>query len=102
MANFSYTVTNIMGIPIRINISILLMIFLLIKNFGASMGISLGIGLMISIALHELAHSYVAIKKGCRVISIDLILIGGAARMAEMPEKPIECRYWSCSILRHT
>ena len=45
---------------------------------------------MISIALHELAHSYVAIKKGCRVISIDLMLIGGAARMAEMPEKPID------------
>ena len=41
MANFSYTVTNIMGIPIRLNISILLMIFLLMKRFGASMGIAL-------------------------------------------------------------
>jgi len=90
MANFSYTVTNVMGIPIRLNISILLMIFLLVRDFGTSMGIALGIGLIISICLHELAHSYVAIKKGCRVISIDLMLIGGAARMASMPEKPMD------------
>ncbi len=90
MANFSYTATTVMGIPIRLNISILLMIFILMRNFGISMGIALGIGLITSICLHELAHSYVAIKKGCRVVSIDLMLIGGAARMASMPEKPMD------------
>jgi Zn-dependent protease len=90
MANFSYTVTTVMGIPIRLNISILLMIFILMSNFGISMGLALGIGLITSICLHELAHSYVAIKKGCRVVSIDLMLIGGAARMASMPEKPMD------------
>jgi len=98
MANFSYTVTNVMGIPIRLNISVIIMIFMLTSRFsqymgpskGLSMGIAVGIGLMASIAIHELAHSYVAIKKGCRVISIDLMLIGGVARMESMPEKPMD------------
>ncbi|MCK5849350.1 MAG: site-2 protease family protein [Kiritimatiellae bacterium] len=48
------------------------------------------IGAFTSIALHELGHSYVAIKKNCRVRQITLMFIGGAAEMEEIPRKPAD------------
>ena len=41
-----------------------------------------------SIALHELGHSFVAIRKGCRVREITLMFIGGAAKMEQIPTRP--------------
>ena len=48
------------------------------------------LGAFTSIALHELGHSYVAIKKNCRVRQITLMFIGGAAQMEEIPKKPAD------------
>ena len=41
-----------------------------------------------SVALHELGHSYVALRKGCRVRQITLMCIGGAAQMEQIPRRP--------------
>jgi len=41
-----------------------------------------------SIALHELGHSFVALRKGCRVREITLMFMGGAAQMEEIPRRP--------------
>lgn len=42
------------------------------------------------IALHELGHSFVAIRKGCRVHEITLMFMGGAAKMDKMPSRPLD------------
>jgi Zn-dependent protease len=50
----------------------------------------LGAILFLSIALHELGHSFVAIRKGCRVREITLTFIGGAAQMEDIPRRPMD------------
>lgn len=42
----------------------------------------------VSVGLHELGHSFVAIRKGCRVRQITLMFIGGAAQMERLPSRP--------------
>lgn len=55
---------------------------------GMLKSLLLGVLLFTSIALHELGHSFVAIRKGCRVYEITLMFMGGAAKMSKMPENP--------------
>jgi Zn-dependent protease len=54
------------------------------------MGLLLEAGFAASIVLHELGHSLVAIRKGCRVRSINLLFIGGAAQMDNIPTRPMD------------
>lgn len=49
-----------------------------------------GVLLFASVALHELGHSLVAIRKNCRVYEITLMFMGGAAKMDKMPSKPFD------------
>lgn len=51
-------------------------------------GALVAIGLFASIALHELAHSLVAIRAGGRVRDITLMLLGGVSRIERLPRKP--------------
>jgi Zn-dependent protease/predicted transcriptional regulator len=44
--------------------------------------------LFVSILLHELAHSYLAMRYGINIESITLFLFGGVSAMEEMPRKP--------------
>ncbi len=90
MFGSSYKVATILGIPIKVHISLLLMVLIMVSKFGIVTGILLEFGLIISIVLHELGHSVVAIHKGCRVREITLMLIGGAAKMEHIPEKPLD------------
>jgi Zn-dependent protease/CBS domain-containing protein len=53
-------------------------------------GLLLALGLFASIAIHELAHSLVAIRLGGRVRSILLMLLGGASRLAHLPRRPYD------------
>ena len=90
MFGSSYKVATILGIPIKVHISLLLMVLIMMHEFGPISGIFIELGLVISIVLHELGHSIVAIHKGCRVREITLMLIGGAAKMERIPEKPLD------------
>lgn len=90
MAGLSYQIGRVWGIPIRIHISLLLVLFYAISRFGLLMGILIEIGFAASIVLHELGHSIVAIKKGCKVRSINLLFIGGAAQMEDIPVRPMD------------
>lgn len=49
------------------------------------MGTIAAVLLFISILIHELAHSYVAIKHGIKVTSIRLLVFGGLAQVATEP-----------------
>lgn len=86
----SYRIATAFGIPIRVHISLLIMVLFLIMDFGLIMGLLIEIGLAASIVLHELGHSLVAIRKGCRVRQITLMVIGGAAQMERIPTRPLD------------
>lgn len=88
MFRSSYKVATIWGIPIKLHISLPLVLPFLAMHFGLLNAVLLEIGLATSIVLHELGHSLVAINKGCRVREITLLFIGGAAQMEQIPRRP--------------
>lgn len=76
-----------MGIPIRVHLT--LVILLLIVAFMAGpIGFLQAVGIFFSVALHELGHSWVALRKGCQVREIMLLPIGGVAKMSHLPSRP--------------
>ena len=88
MFKSSYRICTISGIPINVDVSLLVMLFLVVRHFNNPvMGIAAGVGLALSIALHELGHSLVAQAFGCRVRDITLMMLGGCATIINMPRK---------------
>lgn len=92
MATASIKVTTVYGIPIRLHISLLIVVVMLVKNFGMGWveAIVFEIGFATTIILHELGHSIVAIRKGCRVRQITLLFLGGVAQMEQIPSRPLD------------
>jgi Zn-dependent protease len=97
MFNASYRIARVWGIPIKIHISLIALLAILAFAAQQSGGAMAIVGVLLlevlvftSIALHELGHSFVAIRKGCRVREITLLFIGGAAQMEEIPRKPLD------------
>jgi Zn-dependent protease len=86
----SFKVAQVWGIPIRLHISLALVVILFMHRFGFVMGLLIETALVVSIVLHELGHSIVAIRKGCRVREITLLCIGGAAQMERIPTRPLD------------
>ena len=91
----SYKIARVFGIPIRVHLTLLLVLPIMALDFGRALGpgqffwgVVAALGLFASIALHELGHSIVAIRKGCRVRDILLLPIGGVAQLESMPRKP--------------
>jgi len=87
---FRLKIARIWGIPIRLDISLVILLLMFIQDYGRFYGPIVAFGLLSSIIVHELAHSIVAIHKGCRVREITLMFMGGAARMEQIPRKPID------------
>lgn len=84
-----------MGIPIRVHITLWIFLPLIASNMAAGTGfmsllwgLVAAAGLFASVALHELGHSYVAIRKGCAVREILLVPFGGIAKMQSLPSRP--------------
>lgn len=105
----SVTIFKISDIPIKLHISFLLVLPFLAWAFGNNiqviaqmvdippeainfspyfLGFFLAILLFISVALHELAHSFVARSQGININSITLMLLGGVAQMEDITEDP--------------
>ena len=89
MIKRSYLFTKVMGIPVRIHITLVILLIVVAIKFGIG-GILYAIGIFASVALHELGHSWVAIRKGCRVREIMLLPIGGVAKMDRIPTRPMD------------
>jgi Zn-dependent protease/CBS domain-containing protein len=51
-------------------------------------GCLLAIALFASVALHELGHTWVALRAGGKVHSITLMLVGGVSQMSRAPARP--------------
>jgi len=95
----SFQVVRVFGIPIRLDLSLLILMGILwFDVFGSGMGIvgaflwggAYALILLLSIVLHELGHSLVSMRFGCRVRAITLMLIGGRAELSHLPTKPMQ------------
>jgi Zn-dependent protease len=73
-----------------VHISLIILLIFMVQDYGFIYGMLVALGLLVSIVLHELGHSIVAIKKGCRVREITLMFMGGAAQMERIPTKPLD------------
>ena len=89
MIKRSYKLTTVMGIPIRAHLTLVILLIIIAFKFGFP-GILLAAGIFVSVALHELGHSWVAIRKGCQVREIMLLPIGGVAKMSHIPSRPMD------------
>ncbi|MBC8206717.1 MAG: site-2 protease family protein [Kiritimatiellales bacterium] len=87
MIKRSYNLTAVMGIPIRVHLTLVILLLFVAFTRGLS-GVLIAVGVFASVALHELGHSWVAIRKGCQVREIMLLPIGGVAKMSHIPSRP--------------
>jgi Zn-dependent protease len=81
----SWRLGSILGFPVEINLSFLLLLALVFFAFGGAFGVSLVLLVFGSVLLHELGHAVVARKLGVHVAGIELSFFGGAAKMVQMP-----------------
>jgi len=101
----SIQIGKIMGIPIKLHITFLLILPVFAYSFSINpsyFGFSdvkpaifrytlsslAAISLFVCVLLHELGHSYVAKKHGTNIQSITLFLFGGVSSMEEIPRNP--------------
>ncbi|MDI6775000.1 MAG: site-2 protease family protein [Verrucomicrobiota bacterium] len=89
----SFKIAAVWGIPIKLDLSIILTLAIILMEYGkrrSRFALLFAVGLFGSIALHELGHAYVARLKRCRVRRIVLTCIGGVAEMENMPRRPFD------------
>ncbi len=92
MVNNALSIGSVLGIPIRLHISLLIAIGVLslFSGFNLLAILILAVGLFGSVALHELGHSVVARAKGGYIHEIVLYPFGGAAKIANLSKKPVD------------
>jgi Zn-dependent protease/CBS domain-containing protein len=89
----SITLLTVKGVPIRAHWTLLIILPYLAIAYATRLGTSwlaglaIAIGLFISVALHELAHTSVAMAAGGRVKDITLMLLGGVSQISRMPDR---------------
>jgi Zn-dependent protease len=107
MMQTSILVGRIIGIPIRLHFSFLILLPLIVLMFAEAPG-PVGLGdleeltkpfrlslaaiaaflFILSLLLHEMSHSYVAMKYGTKIRGITLFIFGGLAMMEDLPKEP--------------
>lgn len=92
MVNNALSIGSILGIPIRLHISLLIAVplFAIFFHLGLLLTLILAVGIFGSVALHELGHSVVARAKGGYIHEIVLYPFGGAAKISNIPKRPID------------
>ena len=84
---------RVFGIPIRAHFLLLIALPFIMNWFSTPSGLMRligAIGLFASVALHELGHSVVAQAKGAHILEIVLYPFGGAAKISNIPVKPLD------------
>jgi Zn-dependent protease/CBS domain-containing protein len=99
MITWSLRILTIRGIDIKVHLSfVLILVFaavqwsLLLRDplKGSLFGIIAIILLFVCVILHELGHSFEAMRYGIKVHDITLWPIGGVARLQSLPDQPIQ------------
>jgi Zn-dependent protease len=92
MLGSSIRVATVFGIPIKLDLSLLILAVMLLVRYGPVYGVAYGVfatlALLVSIVLHELGHSLVGMAFGCRVREITLMFLGGQAALDRIPRRP--------------
>lgn len=114
----NFTVASVWGIPIRINVSLVVFLPILAWLIGSGgqieiyagfiegltgegfdldvlragstpwvIGVTAAVGLFVSVTLHELGHSWVALRYGLSIESITLWILGGIAALSSVPRE---------------
>jgi Zn-dependent protease len=81
----SWRLGTLLGFPVEINLSFLLLLGVVLVAFGGVAGVALVILAFGSVLLHELGHALVARQLGVDVSGIELSFFGGAAKMVRLP-----------------
>lgn len=85
-----FTLFTAFGIPVRADLSVLVLLgYLVFVTRSPLDGLMAGGLLLVSIVIHEFAHSLVAMAFGGRVRDITLQVMGGCAAITQMPLKPL-------------
>lgn len=100
----SIQIGKIIGIPIKLHITFLLILPVFAWNFAVNpspfgfsdqdltlryvLSLATAVSLFVCVILHELGHSYIAKKHGTNIQSITLFLFGGVSSMEEIPRDP--------------
>jgi Zn-dependent protease len=93
---WSFKIGSIMGIPLKVHATFLLLLLLIffagssVVGMGGLQGVIFVIFIFASVVFHELSHAIVARHFGIAVEDITLLPIGGVARMVKTPEKPTQ------------
>ncbi len=90
MPKFSHTIARVWGIPIRLHASLLIILLILPSGPYLLPALAFMVSMYTCIVLHELGHSYVALKRGGKVQEIMVLPIGGVAQMTHLPKKPVD------------
>lgn len=92
---WSFQIGKLFGIPIRVHVTFLLLLFFIgilgSRQAGASgaiFGMVSIVFIFLCVVLHETGHSLTAIHYGIEVKDIVLLPIGGVSRMEDIPEDP--------------
>ena len=81
-------VCELFGIPIYLDISLIILLVMFVMDFGSfTYGLSFALALAVSITLHELGHALTARMFGYRTRDITLSLLGGCASLIALPRK---------------
>jgi len=110
--NGSFRIARVGGIDIRLHFTFLLVLPIIAFGFARAFasvheaalaadvpperlhgsplfwGALVAVALFASVLLHELAHAFVAVRKGGKVRDITLLMIGGVSNLTELPREP--------------
>ena len=84
----SWRIGTLLGFPIEVSASFLLLLALVFVAFGGIAGVFVVAIAFASILLHELGHAVVARHHNVHVAGIELGFFGGAAKMVQLPRVP--------------
>ncbi len=100
----SFQIGKIIGIPIKLHITFLLILPVFAWSFAVNpspfgfndqdvplqyvLSLAAAVLLFVCVLLHEVGHSYVAKKHGTNIQSITLFLFGGVSSIEEIPKNP--------------
>lgn len=82
MTGANFKLFNFFGVPVNISLFSFLitaiLVFPIAERHGAVVATGVVVGLLLSILLHEMAHAFVGMRVGAKVLGIQLDMLGGA------------------------